>query len=183
VVVALMIGVPSGIVLAKYPRLRRLAAPLLDVMQTLPSFVYLIPAVAFFSVGKTPAVIATVVFALAPVIRLTILGIHEVPRAAVEAAEAHGATRWQTLIKVELPLARESLLVGVNQTIVMSLSMVVVAALIGADGLGYDVMTALRNIKSGDGVLAGIAIVLCAVIPDRILQSALKRRHQSVSIK
>jgi ABC-type proline/glycine betaine transport system permease subunit len=101
----------------------------------------------------------------------------------VEAAEAHGATRWQTLIKVELPLARESLLVGVNQTIVMSLSMVVVAALIGADGLGYDVMTALRNIKSGDGVLAGIAIVLCAVIPDRILQSALKRRHQSVSIK
>jgi glycine betaine/proline transport system ATP-binding protein len=183
VLVALSIGVPTGIVLAKHPTLRRVVAPLLDVMQTLPSFVYLIPAVAFFSVGKTPAVIATVVFALAPVIRLTVLGIHEVPKAAVEAAEAHGATWWQTLTKVELPLARGSLLLGVNQTIVMSLSMVVVAALIGADGLGYDVMTALRNVKSGDGVLAGIAIVLCAVIPDRILQSALRRRHQSISTK
>jgi ABC-type proline/glycine betaine transport system permease subunit len=181
VLVGLLIGVPSGIVLAKRPTVRKLVAPLLDVMQTLPSFVYLIPAVAFFSVGKTPAVIATVVFSLAPVIRLTVLGIHEVPKAAVEAAEAHGATWWQTLTKVELPLARESLLLGVNQTIVMSLSMVVVAALIGADGLGYDVMTALRNVRSGDGVLAGIAIVLCAVIPDRILQSALKRRHQSTS--
>lgn len=183
VFVTLMIGVPAGIVLAKHPKLRRVVAPLLDVMQTLPSFVYLIPAVAFFSVGKTPAVIATVVFALAPVIRLTVLGIHEVPKAAVEAAEAHGATWWQTLTKVELPLARESLLLGINQTIVMSLSMVVVAALIGADGLGYDVMTALRNVRSGDGVLAGIAIVLCAVIPDRILQSALKRRHRSTSIR
>jgi glycine betaine/proline transport system ATP-binding protein len=179
VLVALLLGVPTGILLAKRPTLRSIVAPLLDVMQTLPSFVYLIPAVAFFSVGKTPAVIATVVFALAPVIRLTVLGIQEVPKAAVEAAEAHGATWWQTLTKVELPLARGSLLLGVNQTIVMSLSMVVVAALIGADGLGYDVMTALRNVKSGDGVLAGIAIVLCAVIPDRILQSALKRRHQS----
>ncbi|MGE8475373.1 MAG: ABC transporter permease, partial [Paraburkholderia hospita] len=183
VFVTLMIGVPAGIVLAKHPKLRRVVAPLLDVMQTLPSFVYLIPAVAFFSVGKTPAVIATVVFALAPVIRLTVLGIHEVPKAAVEAAEAHGATWWQTLTKVELPLARESLLLGINQTIVMSLSMVVVAALIGADGLGYDVMTALRNVRSGDGVLAGIAIVLCAVIPDRILQSALKRRNRSTSIR
>ena len=183
VLVALLIGVPAGIVLAKHPTLRKVVAPLLDVMQTLPSFVYLIPAVAFFSVGKTPAVVATVVFALAPVIRLTVLGIQEVPKAAVEAAEAHGATWWQTLTKVEVPLARGSLLLGVNQTIVMSLSMVVVAALIGADGLGYDVMTALRNVKSGDGVLAGIAIVLCAVIPDRILQAALKRRHQSISIR
>ena len=183
VLVSLMIGVPTGILLAKRATLRSIVAPLLDVMQTLPSFVYLIPAVAFFSVGKTPAVIATVVFALAPVIRLTVLGIHEVPKAAVEATEAHGATWWQTLTKVELPLARGSLLLGVNQTIVMSLSMVVVAALIGADGLGYDVMTALRNVKSGDGVLAGIAIVLCAVIPDRILQSALKRQHQSISTK
>ncbi len=176
VLIALIIGVPTGIVLAKRPIVRRLMTPLLDVMQTLPTFVYLIPAVAFFSVGKTPAVIATVIFALAPMIRLTSLGIQEVPKDAVEAAVAHGASPWQTLIKVQLPLARRSLLLGVNQTIVMSLSMVVVAALIGAGGLGYDVMTALRNIKGGDGVLAGVAIVLCALIPDRIIQSSLRRQ-------
>jgi len=176
VLIALVIGVPTGILLAKRPLLRRVITPLLDVMQTLPTFVYLIPAVAFFSVGKTPAVIATVIFALAPMIRLTSLGIQEVAKDAVEAAVAHGASPWQTLIKVQLPLARRSLLLGINQTIVMSLSMVVVAALIGAGGLGYDVMTALRNIKGGEGVLAGVAIVLCALIPDRIIQSSLRKQ-------
>lgn len=176
VLIALVIGVPTGILLAKRPLVRRLITPLLDVMQTLPTFVYLIPAVAFFSVGKTPAVIATVIFALAPMIRLTSLGIQEVPKDAVEAAVAHGASPWQTLIKVQLPLARRSLLLGINQTIVMSLSMVVVAALIGAGGLGYDVMTALRNIKGGEGILAGAAIVLCALIPDRIIQSSLRKQ-------
>lgn len=176
VLIALLIGVPTGILLAKRPLVRRLFTPLLDVMQTLPTFVYLIPAVAFFSVGKTPAVIATVIFALAPMIRLTSLGIQEVPKDAVEAAVAHGASPWQTLIKVQLPLARRSLLLGINQTIVMSLSMVVVAALIGAGGLGYDVMTALRNIKGGEGMLAGVAIVLCALIPDRIIQSSLRKQ-------
>ncbi|WP_425930312.1 ATP-binding cassette domain-containing protein [Pseudomonas sp. NyZ201] len=179
VLLSLLIGVPTGILLAKRPLARRLITPLLDVMQTLPTFVYLIPAVAFFSVGKTPAVIATVIFALAPMIRLTALGIQEVPKAAVEAAVAHGATPWQTLTRVELPLASGSLLLGVNQTIVMSLSMVVVAALIGAGGLGYDVMTALRNIKGGEGALAGIAIVFCALVPDRIIQASLRKRHHS----
>jgi glycine betaine/proline transport system ATP-binding protein len=178
VFIALVIGIPMGILLAKRPTAQRIVEPLLDVMQTLPTFVYLIPAVAFFSVGKTPAVIATVIFALAPMIRLTALGLREVPKASVEAALAHGATPWQTLTKVELPLASRSLLLGINQTIVMSLSMVVVAALIGADGLGYDVMSALRNIKGGEGVLAGIAIVFCALIPDRIIQSSLKKRHR-----
>lgn len=176
VLIALVIGVPTGILLAKRPLVRRVITPLLDVMQTLPTFVYLIPAVAFFSVGKTPAVIATVIFALAPMIRLTSLGIQEVPKDAVEAAVAHGASSWQTLIKVQLPLARRSLLLGINQTLVMSLSMVVVAALIGAGGLGYDVMTALRNIKGGEGMLAGAAIVLCALIPDRIIQSSLRKQ-------
>nr|WP_232961158.1 ATP-binding cassette domain-containing protein [Pseudomonas putida] len=176
VLIVLLIGVPTGILLAKRALVRRLVTPLLDVMQTLPTFVYLIPAVAFFSVGKTPAVIATVVFALAPMIRLTSLGIQEVPKETVEAALAHGASPWQALLKVELPLARRSLLLGINQTIVMSLSMVVVAALIGAGGLGYDVMTALRNIKGGEGVLAGAAIVLCALIPDRIIQSSLRQQ-------
>lgn len=179
VLLSLLIGIPAGILLAKKSLARRLITPLLDVMQTLPTFVYLIPAVAFFSVGKTPAVIATVIFALAPMIRLTALGIREVPREAVEAAIAHGATPWQTLTQVELPLASGSLLLGVNQTIVMSLSMVVVAALIGAGGLGYDVMTALRNIKGGEGVLAGIAIVFCALVPDRIIQASLRKRHHS----
>ncbi|MFS2157274.1 ATP-binding cassette domain-containing protein [Pseudomonas sp. Pseusp122] len=177
VLIALIIGVPSGILLAKRPLVRKVITPLLDVMQTLPTFVYLIPAVAFFSVGKTPAVIATVIFALAPMIRLTSLGIQEVPKDAVEAAVAHGASPWQTLLKVQLPLARRSLLLGINQTIVMSLSMVVVAALIGAGGLGYDVMTALRNIKGGEGMLAGVAIVLCALIPDRIIQSSLRKQY------
>ncbi|AIS13538.1 ABC transporter permease [Pseudomonas chlororaphis subsp. aurantiaca] len=183
VLLSLLIGVPAGILLAKRALARRLITPLLDVMQTLPTFVYLIPAVAFFSVGKTPAVIATVIFALAPMIRLTALGIQEVPRTAVEAALAHGATPWQILTKVELPLAAGSLLLGINQTLVMSLSMVVVAALIGAGGLGYDVMTALRNIKGGEGMLAGAAIVFCALIPDRIIQATLRQRdrafHQS----
>ncbi|QXI31470.1 ATP-binding cassette domain-containing protein [Pseudomonas vanderleydeniana] len=180
VLLSLVIGIPTGILLAKRPLARRLLTPLLDVMQTLPTFVYLIPAVAFFSVGKTPAVIATVIFALAPMIRLTALGLQEVPKAAVEAAVAHGATPWQTLTRVELPLAAGSLLLGINQTIVMSLSMVVVAALIGAGGLGYDVMTALRNIKGGEGVLAGIAIVFCALVPDRIIQASLRKRHRFI---
>jgi ABC-type proline/glycine betaine transport system permease subunit/ABC-type proline/glycine betaine transport system ATPase subunit len=178
VLISIAIGVPVGILLAKRPLARRLITPLLDVMQTLPTFVYLIPAVAFFSVGKTPAVIATVIFALAPMIRLTALGIQEVPKNTIEAAVAHGATPWQTLTKVELPLAAGSLLLGINQTIVMSLSMVVVAALIGAGGLGYDVMTALRNIKGGEGMLAGAAIVFCALIPDRIIQSTLRKRDR-----
>ena len=176
VLLSLLIGIPIGILLAKNAAARRVFTPLLDVMQTLPTFVYLIPAVAFFSVGKTPAVIATVIFALAPMIRLTTLGIQGVPKAAVEAAVAHGATAWQTLTQVELPLATRSLLLGVNQTIVMSLSMVVVAALIGAGGLGYDVMTALRNINGGQGLLAGIAIVFCALVPDRIIQATLNKQ-------
>lgn len=179
VLLSLLIGVPAGILLAKRALARRLITPLLDVMQTLPTFVYLIPAVAFFSVGKTPAVIATLIFALAPMIRLTALGIQEVPRTAVEAALAHGATPWQILTKVELPLAAGSLLLGINQTLVMSLSMVVVAALIGAGGLGYDVMTALRNIKGGEGMLAGAAIVFCALIPDRIIQATLRQRDRA----
>ena len=178
VLIVLIIGIPLGILVAKKTLARRILTPLLDIMQTLPTFVYLIPAVAFFSIGKTPAVIATVIFALAPMIRLTALGLQEVPKESVEAATAHGATPWQVLIKVQLPLARRSLLLGINQTIVMSLSMVVVAALIGAGGLGYDVMAALRNIKGGEGVLAGIAIVLCALIPDRIIQSNLHKQQR-----
>lgn len=177
VIIVLILGIPFGILIAKKSLARKILTPLLDIMQTLPTFVYLIPAVAFFSIGKTPAVIATVVFSLAPMIRLTALGLQEVPKESIEAAIAHGANPWQVLTKVQLPLAKRSLLLGINQTIVMSLSMVVVAALIGAGGLGYDVMAALRNIKGGEGVLAGIAIVLCALVPDRIIQSKLHKQQ------
>ncbi|GHU26417.1 hypothetical protein AGMMS50256_03580 [Betaproteobacteria bacterium] len=174
--IAFLFGIPIGILLARSRLARSIVSPLLDVMQTLPSFVYLIPAVAFFSVGKTPAVVATIIFAIPPMIRLTALGIQEVPRSTVEAAYAHGASAWQVLTKVELPLAMPTLMLGVNQTIVLSLSMVVVSALIGAGGLGYDVVTALRNIQGGAGFLAGLAIVFCALVPDRILQRALRKK-------
>lgn len=179
VFLTITIGIPAGIFMARSALARKIISPLLDIMQTLPSFVYLIPAVAFFSVGKTPAVVATVVFAIPPMIRLTALGIREVPRSTVEAAYAHGATPFQVLTKIELPLAAPSLLLGVNQTIVMSLSMVVVSALIGAGGLGYDVVTALRNIQGGAGILAGLAIVFCALVPDRIIQGAMQKKRRS----
>ncbi|MDR2113262.1 MAG: ATP-binding cassette domain-containing protein [Candidatus Accumulibacter sp.] len=180
VLIAIVLGIPVGILAARSAFLRKSLSPLLDVMQTLPSFVYLIPAVAFFSVGKTPAVVATVIFAIPPMIRLTTLGIREVPSSTIEAAYAHGATPWQVLVKVELPLALPSLLLGINQTIVMSLSMVVIAALIGAGGLGYDVVTALRNIQGGAGFLAGLAIVFCALVPDRIIQKAMRKNRRYI---
>lgn len=178
VFITVLLGLPLGILSARSNLLRRVLEPLLDVMQTLPSFVYLIPAVAFFSVGKTPAVVATVVFAMPPMIRLTSLGIREVSATTIEAAYAHGATSWQVLTKVELPLALPSLMLGINQVIVMSLSMVVVSALIGAGGLGYDVVTALRNIQGGAGFLAGLAIVFCALVPDRIIQKTMQKNRR-----
>ena len=139
-------------------------------MQTVPSFVYLIPAVAFFSVGKPPGILATLVFAMPPMIRLTALGIMQVPNSVREAAVAFGATPRQLLFKVELPLAIPSIMTGINQSTMMSLSMVVVAALIGARGLGYDVLFALQHVEIGNGVLAGAAIALLAMVLDRIVQ-------------
>ncbi len=170
VLICVGIGIPAGIATAKSPRLRRLLEPVLDVMQTLPTFVYLIPAVALFSIGKPPGVIATVIFALPSMIRLTDLGIRQVPGNVREAANAFGATPWQLLWKVELPLAMHSIRLGVNQTIMMSLSMVVVAALIGAGGLGEGVMKALQFLKTGQGFIVGFAIVLCAMVLDRLVR-------------
>jgi glycine betaine/proline transport system permease protein len=141
-------------------------------MQTIPSFVYLVPAIAFFSIGKPPGVLATVIFAMPPMIRLTTLGIRQVPDDVKEAALAFGASPRQLLVKIELPLAVPAIMTGINQTIMMSLSMVVVAALIGAGGLGYDVLFALQHIEAGRGILAGIAIALCAMILDRIVQGS-----------
>jgi glycine betaine/proline transport system permease protein len=170
VCICFMFGTPLGIWSAKSTRVNTVMTPILDFMQTVPSFVYLVPAIAFFSIGKPPGVLATVIFAMPPMIRLTTLGIQQVPNDVKEAAVAFGASQRQLLFKVELPLAIPSIMTGINQTIMMSLSMVVIAALIGAGGLGYDVLFALQHVEAGKGVLAGIAIAFCAMILDRIVQ-------------
>ena len=143
-------------------------------MQTIPSFVYLIPAVAFFSVGKPPGIIATVIFAMPPIVRLTALGIRQVPSEIKEAALAFGSTERQLLYSVELPLALPSIMAGINQVVMMCLSMVVIAALIGAGGMGLIVVEALANTKIGRGILAGLAIAFIAMIIDRVVQKATK---------
>ncbi len=175
VAICMVFGLPLGIWCAKSRRAKAVLFPILDAMQTLPTFVYLIPAIAFFSIGKTPGVLATVIFSLPPMIRLTSLGIRQVPADIVEAAIAYGARPSQILFKVELPLAKPSIMTGVNQTIMMSLSMVVIAALIGAGGLGEDVTRALQFLQKGQGMLAGLAIVLCAMVIDRVLQGSHRR--------
>lgn len=170
VLICMLFGLPLGVLCAKSARSKRLLEPVMDVMQTLPTFVYLIPAVAFFSIGKPPGVIATVIFALPSMVRLTALGIEQVPATVREAADAFGARPFQKLLKVELPLALPSIRLGINQTIMMSLSMVVVAAMIGAGGLGLDVIRSLQHLKTGQGFLAGLAIVLCAMALDRMVR-------------
>ncbi|ETX12526.1 glycine/betaine ABC transporter permease [Marinomonas ushuaiensis DSM 15871] len=174
VCICLLIGAPLGILAAKKPKFNTVLNPILDLMQTMPSFVYLIPAIAFFSVGKPPAVLATVVFAMPPMIRLTSLGIQQVSPSVIEAMLAFGASPSQVLFKAQLPLAMPSIMAGINQSIMMSLSMVVVAALIGAGGLGYDVLSSLQRLEAGKGLLAGLAIVLCAMILDRIIRGRME---------
>jgi glycine betaine/proline transport system permease protein len=178
VLICVVIGIPVGILCAKSRRANTLIEPLLDVMQTLPTFVYLIPAVAFFSIGKPPGVIATVIFAAPSIVRLTALGIRQVPAHVREAADAFGATPAQMLLKVELPLAVPSIRLGINQTIMMSLSMVVVAAMIGAGGLGLEVIHSLQHLKTGQGILAGIAIVVCAMALDRMVRREGRARRR-----
>ena len=170
--ISVAIGVPVGIASARYDRLRRGIRPLLDAMQTLPAFVYLIPVVLLFGVARVPAIIATVVYALPPVIRLTDLGIRTVPAVTVEAAEMFGATPRQTLRKVQFPLALPSVLTGINQTIMMALSIVVIAALIGAGGLGQVVLESLRRLFVGRALEAGLAIVVLAMLMDRVTHGA-----------
>ena len=172
VFITLLIGIPLGILSARSPRFEAILRPLLDAMQTIPAFVYLIPVVLFFGIARVPSVIATVIYALPPAIRLTSLGIRQVTANALEAADAFGSTPWQKLVKVQLPLALPSILLGVNQTIMMALGIVVIAALIGAGGLGLEVLNALRNLYVGQALEAGLAIVLIAVIFDRISYGA-----------
>ena len=176
-IVSLVIGVPIGVASAQSTRVETTVKPILDVMQTMPSFVYLIPMVVLLGLGNTSALIATVIFAMPPAIRLTMLGIQQVPHETVEASEAFGATTWQTLMKVKLPLALPSLMAGVNQVIMLSLSMVVIAALIGAGGLGEVVVTALGQLDVGTGFVGGVGIVIIAMILDRVTRNMAKRSH------
>ncbi|MCC1491406.1 choline ABC transporter permease subunit [Cognatishimia sp. F0-27] len=169
-VVCMGIGVPIGIAAAHRPRLYAAMRPVLDLMQTLPTFVYLIPAIVFFGIGMVPGLIATVIFVLPAPIRLTHLGISSTPTALIEAADAFGATPRQKLWKVELPSALPQIMAGLNQTIMLSLSMVVIAALVGADGLGVPVMRALNRVDTGLGFEAGLIIVVVAIMLDRALR-------------
>ncbi len=172
--VSITLGIPIGIACARHPRLYLIVRPILDFMQSMPSFVYLIPVIAFFGAGKPAAIVATLIFGSPPVIRLTVLGLQQVPHAAREAALAFGATPSYLLFKVDLPLASKTIMAGVNQTILLSLAMVVVASLIGAKGLGEDVLEALQFASEGQGILAGLAILFCALILDRIVAGKAK---------
>jgi glycine betaine/proline transport system permease protein len=169
-VISVVLGVPIGIFTSRSAWLRRILLPVLDIMQTLPSFVYLIPVLMLFGLGKVPAIFATVIYALPPLIRLTDLGIRHVDADVVEAARAFGTTRWQLLVNVQLPLARPSIMAGINQTTMMALSMVVIASMIGARGLGEDVLAGIQTLDIGRGLQAGIAIVILAIVIDRISQ-------------
>jgi len=177
VVVSLAVGIPIGIVMAKSELAESIIRPVLDAMQTMPSFVYLIPALMLFGLGKVPALFATLIYAIPPVIRLTNVGIRQVSESVVEAARAFGASFWQRLFDVEMPLAVPSIMVGINQTTMMALAMVVIASMIGARGLGLEVLLAINRIEVGRGFEAGLCIVFLAIIIDRITH-ALSVRHQ-----
>ncbi len=174
---ALMIGVPTGILAAMSKYVNKTVMPVLDVMQTMPAFVYLIPAIPFFGLGKVAAIFSTVIFAMPPAIRFTCLGIQQVPKELIECSEAFGSTRWQRLVKLELPLATPTIMAGVNQTVMLSLSMVVIAAMIGAKGLGGEVWKAIQRLQMGKGFEAGIGIVIVAIIMDRVLQKVGSRKQ------
>ena len=175
-VVALVLGLPVGVAMARSDKVEASVRPLLDLMQTMPPFVYLIPAAIFFGLGKVPGTIATVVFAMPPAVRLTNLGIRQVSREHVEAGLAFGCTERQLLWKVQLPLAMPSIMAGINQTIMLALSMVVIASMIGAGGLGNTVLTGIQRLNVGLGFEGGLGVVILAILLDRITQSFGERR-------
>ena len=170
-----VLGLPIGIFSTKHERFDAILRPILDGMQTIPSFVYLIPAIMFFGIGNVPGIMATVIFSLPPMVRLTSLGIRQVDVEVVEAGDAFGSTPWQLLTKIQLPLALPSIMAGVNQTVMMALSMVVVAAMIGAGGLGYKILYSIQRVDLAVGIEAGLGILFIAMVLDRILQGVTKR--------
>jgi len=179
-IIVLLIGLPLGILAAKNDGVDSILRPALDFMQTMPAFVYLIPAVMFFGTGLVPGVTATVIFSLPPLIRLTNLGIRQVPSDLTEAGEAFGSSSLQLLFKVQLPVARPTIMAGVNQSIMLALSMVVIAAMIGAGGLGSEVLRGIQRLLVGRGFAAGLGVVVLAIILDRITQG-LGQQNQPTS--
>jgi glycine betaine/proline transport system permease protein len=175
--VSLLFGIPLGILASQNDLAEKILRPILDFMQTLPSFVYLIPAVMFFGMGKVAALVATMIFAMPPAVRLTNLGIREVSREMVEAARAFGSSRWQTLVDVQLPLALPTIMAGVNQCIMMSLAMTVIASMIGAGGLGLVVLQSMQMLDIGMGTVGGVGIVILAIILDRMTETIAKKQE------
>ncbi|GIJ31732.1 ABC transporter permease [Verrucosispora sp. WMMD703] len=169
--IALLLAVPLGILVAESRRVSAVVRPVLDLMQTMPAFVYLIPAIFYFGVGAVPGVLATVVFSMPPGVRLTELGLRQVDREVIEAGEAFGASPWKILLRTKLPLALPTIMTGVNQVIMLALSMVVIAGMVGAGGLGEVIMTALARVQVGAGFEGGIAVVILAVVLDRLTDS------------
>lgn len=175
-IISIILGIPLGILMAKSTVAENVIKPILDFMQTMPGFVYLIPAVAFFGIGIVPGVFASVIFSLPPTVRMTNLGIRQVPKELVEAADSYGSTSKQKLVKVEIPLAKSTIMAGINQTVMLSLSMVVTASMIGAPGLGREVLTALQRTQVGNGFVAGLGLVIFAIVIDRLTQSFNKKK-------
>lgn len=179
VIISLMLGFPLGILISSSDKADTIIRPILDTMQTMPVFVYLIPALLFFGLGKPPAVIATTIYAIVPMIRLTNHGIRQIDKEVIEASIAFGSTKLQSLIKVQIPQALPTIMTGVNQTIMMAMAMVVTTSMIGATGLGMEVLIAVNRIEIGRGLVSGTAIVIIAIILDRVTQGLAK--HSEVS--
>lgn len=175
VILCITLGFPLGVLLAISPRANSIIRPALDTMQTMPSWVYLVPAVIFFSVGTTPALLATTIYAIVPMVRLTSHGLIYVDSEMIEAAKAFGSTKMQTLLKIQIPQAIPTIMTGVNQTIMMAMSMVVTCALIGANGLGMEILLATNRVEMGKSLMPGICIVIIAIILDRLTQAVVKR--------
>ncbi|HEX7986588.1 MAG TPA: proline/glycine betaine ABC transporter permease [Duganella sp.] len=180
--ISVALAIPLGILSARSNALRNVLMPVMDVMQTMPSFVYLVPVLMLFGLGKVPAILATIIYATPPLLRLTDLGIRQVGEELVEAATSFGTTGWQLLIEVQLPQARPSIMAGLNQTIMMALGMVVIASMIGARGLGEDVLEGIQTVNIGKGLQAGIAIVILAIVMDRITQGYGKDSRQRLAL-
>ena len=178
VIISMIIGLPTGILISSSKKANAIIRPILDLMQTMPSFVYLIPAVMLIGIGNVPAVIATTIYAVPPVIRLTSHGIQQVDVEVVEAAKSFGATKWQALFKVQIPQALPTIMAGVNQTIMMAIAMVVTCSMIGAKGLGNEVLIGINRLEPGRGIVAGTAIVIVAIVFDRLTQGLVKKKDE-----
>lgn len=175
VILSIIIGVPFGVLVGLNDWAKQIITPILDFMQTMPAFVYLIPMIFLFGIGMAPGVVATIIFSIPPTIRLTGLGIRQVPEDLMEASQAFGSTTWQKLFKVQLPLSLPTIMAGINQTIMLALSMVVIASLVGAPGLGAQVYLAVTQLRIDIGVESGLAIVIIAIVLDRISQNIAKQ--------